>query len=291
MIVVDLGNTRAKFGFFQNGYRSNAVPEPDSVLAVNSSGLVDSSGFADSCSFVNSSSSGFDTVIDWLNNLDKPETWFIAQTGNFSWNELQTKLIQLRPCDQFKEISYKDIPIPIDVEFPEKVGLDRLLSVYAASCWRTFNALHLGFEKETRILVVDAGSAVTVDLLAGEGYFAGGAILPGLNAMAESLAKISPQLPRIPTDDISFAVYPGKNTEEALAAGIYWGAVGAIRQFHQLVQTTLQDAGLPSRVPIFLVGGDAKHLQIGLSLFMESENLFLFPNFVLSGIALTFQNL
>jgi type III pantothenate kinase len=278
MIAVDLGNTRAKFGFFRNGCCDNAVPEPDSVFAVDSSDF----GFVDS--------SGLDTIIDWLNNRHEPETWFIARTRNFSWNELQTKLIQLRPHDQFKEISYKNMPIPIDVEFPEKVGLDRLLSIYAASCWRTFNALHFGFEKETRILVVDAGSAITVDLLAGEGYFAGGAILPGLNAMAESLTKISTQLPRIPTNDISFAVYPGKNTEEALAAGIYWGAVGAIRQFHQLVQTTLCDAGLPNRVPIFLVGGDAEHLQIGLSLFMESENLFLFPNLVLSGIALTVQN-
>ncbi|MDR0609736.1 MAG: hypothetical protein LBG58_06470, partial [Planctomycetaceae bacterium] len=89
---------------------------------------------------------------------------------------------------------------------------------------------------------------------------------------------------------ISFAVYPGKNTEEALAAGIYWGAIGAIRQFHQLVQTTLRETGLPSRVPIFLVGGDAEHLQIGLSLFIESENLFLFPDLVLCGIALTVQN-
>ncbi|MDR0336899.1 MAG: type III pantothenate kinase [Planctomycetaceae bacterium] len=270
MIAVDFGNTRTKFGFFQNGCCDNAVPEPDSVLAVDSS--------------------GFDTVSDWLNNQNKPETWYIARTGNLSWDELHSKLIQLRPHDQFKEISYKDIPIPIDVEFPEKVGIDRLLTVYAASCWRTFNALRFGLEPETRILVVDAGSAITVDLLAGGNYFAGGAILPGLSAVAESLTKISSQLPHIPTNNISFAVYPGKNTEEALASGIYWGAVGAIRQFHQLVQTTLCDAGLPNRVPIFLVGGDAKHLQIGLSLFMESENLFLFPDLVLSGIALTVQN-
>jgi type III pantothenate kinase len=276
MIVVDLGNTRAKFGFFQNGYCNQAVPQPDSVLAV------DSSDFGDS--------SSIDAVIDWLNNPDKPETWSIARTGTFPWNELQTKLSQFRPHDRFKEISHENIPIPIDVEFPEKVGLDRLLGVYAASCWRTFNAVRLGFEKETRILVVDAGSAITVDLLAGEGYFAGGAIVPGLNAMAESLTKISPRLPYIPTDNISFAVYPGKNTEEALTSGIYWGAIGAIRQFHQLVQTTLHDSGLPSRVPIFLAGGDAEHLQIGLSLFIESENLFLFPNLVLSGLALAVQN-
>jgi type III pantothenate kinase len=276
MIAVDLGNTRIKFGFFRNGNNIETVPEPDSVLAVDSRFAAESSGFA--------------AVADWLNSLEEPEpaTWFIAQTGNFIWNELQKKLTGFRPHDRFEKMSYKNIPIPVDVEFPEKLGLDRLLSVYAAFCWRTFNTA--GLEKETRILVVDAGSAITVDLLAGEGYFAGGAILPGLNATAESLTKISAQLPRITTDDISFAVYPGKNTEEALAAGIYWGAVGAVRQFHQLVQTTLRDAGLPSRVPVFLVGGDAEPIQFGLSLFMEPENLFLFPDLVLCGIALAVQN-
>ncbi|MDR2116468.1 MAG: type III pantothenate kinase [Planctomycetaceae bacterium] len=277
MIAVDLGNTRAKLGLFRNGNNSKTVyetvPKPDSVLALDAFGV---------------ESSDFGVVVDWLNDLDEPVTWYIAQTGNFAWEELQVKLAQFRPQDRFIKISYGDVPIPMDVEFPEKLGLDRLLSVYAAFCWRTFNAA--SFEREMRILVVDAGSAITVDLLAGEGYFAGGAILPGLNAMAESLSKISSRLPHIMTGDISFAVYPGKNTEEAIAAGIYWGAIGAIRQFHQLVQTTLRDADLPSRVPIFLVGGDAEHLQIGLSLFMESKDLFLFPDFVLSGIALAVQN-
>ncbi|MDR2754697.1 MAG: type III pantothenate kinase [Planctomycetaceae bacterium] len=276
MIAVDFGNTRVKFGFFRNGNNNNTILKPDSVLAVDSLFAVESV-------------SGFEAIVHWLGGVEEPSTWYIAQTGNFlRWNKLQVKLAEFRPRDRFEHISYKNIPIPVDVEFPEKLGLDRLLSVYGAFCWRTFNSAC--FEKEMRILVVDAGSAITVDLLAGEGYFAGGAILPGLNAMADSLSKISSRLPRIKTEDILFAVYPGKNTEEALAAGIYWGAIGAIRQFHQLVQTTLRNAGLPSRVPIFLVGGDAEHLQIGLSLFMESENLFLFPDLVLCGIALAVQN-
>ncbi|MDR0337620.1 MAG: type III pantothenate kinase [Planctomycetaceae bacterium] len=277
MIAVDFGNTRVKFGFFRNINNNKTVPEPDSVFAVDSLLAVESFGF--------------EAIMNWLDGLGEepePTTWFIAQTGNFLWQKLQEKLTNIRPHDRFERISYKDIPISIDVEFPEKLGLDRLLSVYAAFRWRTLNTTCL--EKETRILVVDAGSAITIDLLAGEGYFAGGAILPGLNAMAESLTGISSQLPRVAANEISFAIYPGKNTEEAIISGIYWGAVGAIRQFHQLVQTTLRDAGLPNRVPIFLVGGDAKHLQIGLSLFVESENLFLFPDLVLSGIALAVQN-
>ncbi|MDR3196259.1 MAG: type III pantothenate kinase [Planctomycetaceae bacterium] len=274
MIAVDLGNTRAKFGIFRSAVSGKSIPEPDSVLAVECCGI---------------ESFDFGAVVDWLGGFpDEPLTWYIAQTGDFPWDEFWAKILQIRCHDRFERISYWDIPMAVDVEFPEKLGIDRLLSVYAAYCWREFNAAF--FEGEMRILVVDAGSAITADLLSGEGYFAGGAILPGLRAMSESLPKISHHLPNVKAEDISFAVYPGKNTEEAIIAGIYWGAVGAIRQFHQLIRTTLRDSGLPDRVPIFLVGGDAEHLQIGLSLFVESENLFLFPNFVLSGIALAVRS-
>ncbi|MDR1964697.1 MAG: type III pantothenate kinase [Planctomycetaceae bacterium] len=271
MIAVDLGNTRAKFGFFQShNHCQEAFPVPDSVLALTSA--------------------DFASLTDWLDGIAAPTTWYITRTGNFPWNDWQTRLTTFRSCDRFEELVNQEIPILIDVEFPEKVGIDRLLSVYAASCWKSLPENGLLFEKNTRILVVDIGTAITVDLLSGEDYFAGGAILPGLNVVSEALANISPRLPKIPVNNLSFAVYPGKNTEEALAAGIYWGAIGAIRQFHQIVETTLHDAGLPSQVPLFLVGGNAEHLHTGLSLFVKSENLFLFPNLVLSGIALTVRN-
>ncbi len=87
-----------------------------------------------------------------------------------------------------------------------------------------------------------------------------------------------------------FAVYPGKSTEEAIAAGIYWGAIGAIRQFYNIVRFSCFTADSPCHIPIFLTGGDAKALKIGLSLFMEPEILLLVPDLVLSGIALTAQD-
>lgn len=266
IIAVDLGNTRAKFGYFPDS--DIPFPEPASTF-------VDLPG-------------DLAGLIDWLESVsgdNKPIEWHIARTGSFLWDRIQRKLEVFRPDDVFKELSWRDVPIEPSVDFPEKVGIDRLLAAAAAKHW--MSRPESRFHDQHRALVVDAGSAVTVDLISGEGKFSGGAILPGLNAVAESLAAISSKLPKISTDAISFAVYPGKNTEEALAAGIYWGAVGAVRQIYDIVRQSLDDTGLPSQIPIFLAGGDAKHLHNGLSLFVDPDILVILSDLVLSGIALT----
>lgn len=68
-----------------------------------------------------------------------------------------------------------DFPIPIetDVDEPEKVGVDRLLAALAA--YR---------QVKGACIVVDAGTAVTIDAVSADGVFQGGAIFPGLDLMA-----------------------------------------------------------------------------------------------------------
>lgn len=268
LIAVDLGNTRAKFGYFAS--TDDSFPVPDSTFV----------DIPEDFEFLRRR---LDAIVA---KTESPIYWRIARTGTFPWEKFQERLVLLRPDDRFVELSWTDIPMKLDVEFPEKVGIDRILAAYAVLFWRKQPENKLRYGDNLRSLVVDAGTATTVDLINPEGAFAGGAIFPGLNSTSKTLSAISPRLPRIATDELPFAVYPGKNTEEALAAGIYWGAVGAIRQFYQIVQTTLQDSRLPSRVPVFLAGGDAKHLHAGLSLFMEPELLISMPDLILSGIAL-----
>lgn len=269
IIAVDLGNSRAKFGYFSS---------PDDPFPAPEATLTDKPG-------------DWETLRGWLDALSdssKPILWGVARTGSFPWDEFRKKIAEHRPLDRFDDISWEKIPISIDVEAPEKVGIDRILAAFAVLHWRRLPNSPK-FEDPLRSLIVDAGSAITVDLLNPEGAFAGGAILPGLDAASGSLAGISSRLPRISTENISFAVYPGKNTEEALAAGIYWGAVGAVCQFHSIVRTTLQDAELPNRIPVFLTGGNAEHLRAGLALFIEPEQLISIPDLVLSGIALAIR--
>ena len=281
LIAVDLGNSRAKFGCFDHTF--------DSSFPVPISSFVDAPG-------------DFVTLCRWLETLtsrdskeeDVSFSWSIARTGNFPWETFQEKLEKQRPGDRFKELDRWDIPCAVEVEFPEKVGIDRILAVYGAIAWWKNRPEYEGHH--SLLLVVDAGSATTIDLAttrpleASEGAFAGGAIIPGFDAAAEALHGISPRLPRISTENLSFASYPGINTEEALAAGIYWGAVGAIRHFYQSVQAIIDGSNQPHPIPIFLAGGDAEKLHNGLSMYLDPERLILLPDLVLDAIALAVRS-
>ncbi len=143
----------------------------------------------------------------------------------------------------------RDIGVPLDhtLDDPTTVGQDRLLNALAA--WdRTGEAS----------VVVDAGTAITVDFVDGAGAFHGGAIAPGLNAMLETMSKRADALPELSLDaerlpapgDPPF----GKTTPQAMTIGAVAAARGMARalideyaQFYQAyprVIATGGDAGL-----------------------------------------------
>jgi type III pantothenate kinase len=123
------------------------------------------------------------------------------------------------------------VPIEVDVEFPDKVGLDRLLSAVAANALRP---------SSRPAIIVDSGTATTVNFVSAEGIFRGGAILPGLEMSAKALHHYTAVLPLIPVQELGgdVPVLPGRNTREAIRNGLFWGQVGAIRELVR--QTCLQ---------------------------------------------------
>src|SRR5262249_35697916 len=80
------------------------------------------------------------------------------------------------------------VPIGKGVDEPERVGVDRLLDALAAKA--------IGRPGQPAI-IVDAGSAVTVNFLDPEGKFAGGVIFPGLRLMAHALQERTAALPLV----------------------------------------------------------------------------------------------
>jgi type III pantothenate kinase len=212
-----------------------------------------------------------------------PLTWWIAQTGNFSWQKLKAEILKVRPHDKFKIITRQHIPIKVDVEFPDKVGIDRLLAAFAA-------VKHHG---DSPMLIVDAGTAITVDVVQNQTFY-GGAILPGLVAQSKVYPKISEKLPCISIPEYVWSedglvpnktvVYPGKNTEDAIRSGLYWGTIGAIRQFYEMSFSQEKD------VPLILAGGDAQYLQPGLAQFIPSQRIeYWSDTLVLEGIHRCFE--
>ena len=120
------------------------------------------------------------------------------------------------------------IPVSLAVDSPEKVGLDRLLNAVAANALRP---------RSRPAIIVDSGTATTVNFVSQTGLFCGGAILPGLEMSAKALNHYTAVLPLIPVQELGgeIPVAPGRNTREAIRNGLYWGQIGAIRELVQQI--------------------------------------------------------
>ena len=226
LIAVDIGNSRVKFGrYSKSGIDSSGgLPQPGQVIIENSP--------------------KFQQLELGLREepLEAGTEWLISSVNDESLSVLSQWLCENRPKDSVKILSQRNIRMPVEVDEPEKVGLDRLCNALAAVCLT---------KRNEPVLIVDLGSAVTLDMVSGDGRFLGGAIMPGFRASAFALQKISHSLPVVEADDLRFPAYPGRNTEVAVEAGLFWGMVGAIRQFLAFAQEGHEQALL------LLTGGDA----------------------------------
>jgi len=142
-------------------------------------------------------------------------------------------------------------------------GADRLLN--AAAAWDVMRSA---------CVVVDAGTAITVDFIDGEGVFHGGAIAPGAAMQLAALHERTAALPRVAfaqPDDVPF----GRNTAEAMLQGVYHGLRGLV---WRLVERYAQGYG--AFPPVIATGGDAA------TLFADDELVDrIVPDLTLLGIA------
>jgi type III pantothenate kinase len=148
------------------------------------------------------------------------------------------------------------VGIEIQVDYPERVGIDRLLAARAANAWNDSRCKTQKRSERTPVIVVQAGTALTVDWIDAQGRFQGGSILPGVGLALQYLAAGTDQLPWLPTDSIDrLPRLPGKNTEEAIAAGVHASLVGGVRY---LVERYRNEIGGSSQIPVVISGGDGR---------------------------------
>ncbi len=163
-----------------------------------------------------------------------------------------------------------DLPLAVRVQHPERVGTDRLVAAVAA-----------GRRKHPArgAIVVDAGSATTVDLVGVSGEFLGGAILPGIRLQSQSLTQGTAQLPPIEWNALEAArerlPVVGKTTTQAIQSGVAWGLVGAVRELMTRISYELSEPP-----DLFFTGGDGPWLARQLAVHAVVE-----PDLVLQGIA------
>ncbi|MBV0934002.1 type III pantothenate kinase [Marinobacterium weihaiense] len=143
---------------------------------------------------------------------------------------------------------------------PARMGVDRWLAMVAAwnryrqGCW-----------------VVDAGSAITVDLLDGDGCHRGGYILPGLRLMQQALLGNTAEV-RVDRDVAQDSVQPGTDTSSAVAHG----ANLLLLSLAQQLQTGIPGCASPTR--LFITGGDGERLA---RLLPHAEHC---PDLVMDGL-------
>jgi type III pantothenate kinase len=160
-----------------------------------------------------------------------------------------------------------DLPIKVLTDEPDKTGIDRVLNVAAA------------YEQMGKAcVVVDAGTAVTIDLCNDDGHFLGGAIAPGAQTQLDALHEKTAKLPRV---ELAAPQHPiGKTTAEAIQLGVFHGIRGMVKE---LVESYATDQG--TWPDIIATGGDAPVLFENWELVHA-----IAPDLTLYGIALAYTN-
>ena len=212
-LLVDLGNTRAKLARAQGGQ------------------------ITDVCSV---SATDVQALAGHVTRLVEPgmDAW-VASVAGADATAAVVALIASRVNSPVRQIRAVD-PVPLvsnGYRKPEQLGVDRLLAMVAARA-----------RVAAPVCVIDAGTAVTIDLVDASGQHLGGFILPGLRMMRESLlagTSIPSDAEFQPGDEL------GRDTATAVALGSRYAIAGVVERF--VVNTE-------PRMHVVLGGGDAREL-------------------------------
>ena len=255
LIAVDVGNSRIKLGLFDRAVEMDGVVEPLRILELPAEGW-------DSARLTAWLPAGPAWIDWWIASVNRPATahltdWIVRQGSTPSGHSAPIRLL-----------TAIDLPLEVRVEHPERVGMDRLAAATAAARLR---------DPQRGALIVDSGSAITVDFVSADGAFLGGAILPGMGLAARALHEFTDLLPLVPLGELTEPPAAlGTSTVTAIRSGLYWGAVGAVRELAEQLS-----AGHSPPPELFLTGGAGPYLARALSNPVRIE-----PHLVLSGIAM-----
>ena len=212
-LIIDIGNNSAKFFLFQG----------EQIIL-----------------HTRKENSSFDVIDEWnkLYDIDK----VIVSSVITDSESLLDEISRLQcPVIRFD----KSTPLPLEVIYrtPHTLGSDRIAA--AVGAWSEAPGRN--------ILVIDAGSAITIDFVSKDGKYNGGNIAPGIKMRLRALHEYTDRLPMVEKDGETPAI--GYDTETAIRSGVINGICheieGYINEFKQKYCDVL----------VFLTGGDEKPLK------------------------------
>jgi type III pantothenate kinase len=152
--------------------------------------------------------------------------------------------------------------VQVDYPHPETIGADRLANAVAA--WARYHG---------PVIVADFGTALTFDVITGDGRYVGGVIAPGLPLMTDYLCERTALLPPISLGRVNRAI--GKSTREAMRIGAMVGYRGMVREiFHEVVKDMKEHKAV-----FCATGGYAGQAVKGLDVDVD-----VLPNLTLEGL-------
>lgn len=214
-LVADVGNSRIKWGLLTpdgTDFRATVALPPDEPMAWEKQ------------------------IAAW----DVGERSWVVAGVHPPWRDRLIAWLRERGDRVHLLIDPAELPLRIAVPEPSQVGIDRLL-----------NAVAVGPRAPPghAAVIVNAGTAVVVDLVDRNRTFRGGAILPGVRLMAQALHDRTALLPFVAIDGPPVD-YPGTSTTAAIHSAIWFGVAGAI---DRLIAELEPDHG---PLAVFLAGGD-----------------------------------
>ncbi len=155
--------------------------------------------------------------------------------------------------------------ISLDVDDPASLGADRAVTAIAA------HARHAG-----DLIVIDFGTATTIDWIDYQGAYKGGIIAPGINLSLDALVTAAAKLPRIAIEAPASTSVIGRNTVDQMHIGIYWGYVSLIEGL-----TTRMKEQIARPAKVVATGGLAVLFERHTRIFDVVE-----PDLTLQGLAI-----
>ncbi len=141
-------------------------------------------------------------------------------------------------------------PLPITNAYgtPATLGQDRLAAAVGA---------HTIYPNEN-VLIIDAGSAITYDFLSEDGSFLGGNIAPGIKMRFTILHRMTKKLPLVEAEENELLPLFGRNTRDAIAAGVIRGIVFEAKGYMRDLQEQM------NHYQTIITGGNAHFILHGL---------------------------
>jgi type III pantothenate kinase len=225
-LVIDIGNTACKAGVFEKGEKISARHWPISDIYL---------------------------VPQWLDAYPGIEKAIVSSVRNE--NDDITGSLEKTGINVLILDDKTPLPIINKYKSTSTLGRDRIAAAVGA------NSLFPG----RNLLVIDAGTAITIDLVTAENEYLGGNISPGLSMRFRALNRLTDSLPLVEPAETSYLF--GEKTEDAIRAGVQYGIIFELDEYINRQKKRYSD------LQVIMTGGDAAFFDKKLknSIFMDLD--------------------